>query len=225
MTATTGSPGFIEYYTNSDLDPIPDGFASLATSVNAALGGLITDERQLRSYRWATATQRNAQVGMQPGDTGYQVDIGARFTYHGSGGWTQDPMFLGDMHSTDQVATPGNTTIVAVGPSAVNFTLSGTSNVRVVSTLLVNANTAPARGRVYACVVQGLTPTMTGALVSSVYSQVAFNAAGSAGRASGTVEQTFRLNAGQWTVFPGLQSDTSAVMTALDRNYCSAYIV
>jgi len=84
MTATTGAPGFIEYYTNSDLDPIPDGFASLATSVNASLDLLVGRNRQIQTFRWTNQAAQNAQTGMVSGDEGWRIDTNSLYRYSGS---------------------------------------------------------------------------------------------------------------------------------------------
>lgn len=84
MTATTGAPGFIEYYTLSDVDPIPDGFASLATSVNASLDTLVARTRQIQTFRWANQAAQGAQTGMQSGDEGWRTDTRTSYRYSGT---------------------------------------------------------------------------------------------------------------------------------------------
>lgn len=61
------NPRFVQAYTD---------FAAADTAVTA--------ERQIRTYKWATATQRNAQTGMSEGDIGDQADADQRWRYSGS---------------------------------------------------------------------------------------------------------------------------------------------
>lgn len=69
----------------------PDGFvaamADMATSVDEAL-----DERAIRTYVWADAAGRAAEVGMTEGDTGYQEDTNTYYTYTGSA-WAETSIY------------------------------------------------------------------------------------------------------------------------------------
>jgi len=71
------------YFTDSTpLTPLRDPFNVLVDAVNAnetAIGN-----RQIQTFRWANATERGAQVGMQAGDVGYQSDDTTYYRYNGS---------------------------------------------------------------------------------------------------------------------------------------------
>lgn len=54
--------------------------AAEATSIQDAL----TNSRAIRSYRWADLAARNAQIDMQAGDEGYQIDTNANYRYNGT---------------------------------------------------------------------------------------------------------------------------------------------
>lgn len=56
---------------------VADITSTMATSIQTAL-----NSRQIKTYRWPTITERNAETGMVAGDEGYQVDTGRiyRFT-------------------------------------------------------------------------------------------------------------------------------------------------
>ena len=74
------------YFTDSTpLTPLRDPFNVLVDAVNAnetAIGN-----RQIQTFRWADATERAAQTGMQAGDMGYQVDTDVLYYY--STTWVQ----------------------------------------------------------------------------------------------------------------------------------------
>lgn len=78
------SPDNIAYASTSDDLSVEDITAAMATSVQDALDDLVNDTRQRQTYRWADATARTAQAGMQAGDEGYQVDTATDYIYTGS---------------------------------------------------------------------------------------------------------------------------------------------
>lgn len=59
--------------------------AAEATSVQEAL----STSRAIRTYRWTDSDARDAQIDMQPGDQGYQIDEGAHYQYDGIQ-WTRN---------------------------------------------------------------------------------------------------------------------------------------
>jgi hypothetical protein len=68
--ATFTSPDNIYKPDSTDqVTPLETPFNLLANSVQTAL-----DKREVYSYRWADASERNATTGMRAGDTGYQAD-------------------------------------------------------------------------------------------------------------------------------------------------------
>lgn len=76
------SPDGIYYLDNSSpasLIPFSD---TLATSVQEALNAR-SEGQQLRTYRWADASEQASQSGMQAGDMGYRVDEGFTYVWNG----------------------------------------------------------------------------------------------------------------------------------------------
>lgn len=75
------------YFTDSTpLTPLRDPFNVLVDGINnveTAVGDL-ENSRALQTFRWADATERAAQTGMQAGDMGYQMDTGDTYLYTGS---------------------------------------------------------------------------------------------------------------------------------------------
>lgn len=77
----TTSPDSIYFPTaNDQIAPLETTFATLASSVQAALSGT----RAKFFYRWGNATSRAAQTGMRVGDEGYQTDNGITYRYDGT---------------------------------------------------------------------------------------------------------------------------------------------
>lgn len=77
--ATTTTPDNIYVLESSDPDEPLAWQPAMATSVQNAL-----NSRALQTFRWANATERNAQVGMREGDMGLQEDSGRLYTYTSS---------------------------------------------------------------------------------------------------------------------------------------------
>lgn len=84
------------YFTDSTpLTPLRNPFNVLVDGVNANETS-ITDlgqSRAIQTFRWANATERTAQTGMQAGDMGYQVDTGTQYR-HAGGAWVPSPQAL-----------------------------------------------------------------------------------------------------------------------------------
>lgn len=101
------SPDNIEYPTSGDpVAPLETVFANMAGSTQDAFDGFRTDwedfedTRALRTYRWANATERGAQTGMQAGDIGYQADNGITYFYNGTAWLARGSYALLDKNST-----------------------------------------------------------------------------------------------------------------------------
>lgn len=87
MPANT-SPDNIEYPVSTDpVAPLETVFANMANSVQDAFDGFrvdwndFEDNRAIQTFRWADATERAAQTGMQAGDIGYQIDTKIWYRY------------------------------------------------------------------------------------------------------------------------------------------------
>lgn len=82
------SPDNIQYPVSTDqVAPLETVFANLAQSTQNALtsvGDQVNNQLQIHTFRWANATERAAQTGMQAGDKGYQVDTATEYVYTGS---------------------------------------------------------------------------------------------------------------------------------------------
>jgi hypothetical protein len=90
MPANT-SPDNIVYPVSTDpVAPLETVFANMANSVQDAFDGFRGDWNNfevghaIKTYRWADATERTSQTGMQAGDVGYQEDTGVQYQYSGS---------------------------------------------------------------------------------------------------------------------------------------------
>ena len=68
------------YFTDSTpLTPLRDPFNVLVDGINN-----IASTREIQTFRWADATERAAQTGMQAGDQGYQSDNSTSWVYTNS---------------------------------------------------------------------------------------------------------------------------------------------
>lgn len=84
------------YFTDSTpLTPLRDPFNVLVDGINAVETAVddLEDARAIQTFRWADATERNAQTGMQAGDVGYQVDTSVYYRYLG-GSWVRNAGIL-----------------------------------------------------------------------------------------------------------------------------------
>jgi hypothetical protein len=82
MTGATDPDGISFTEIGDEIDPVAES-AVQASSIQAALSNRI-----LFSYRWPTATEKNAQQNMKEGDTGFQEDTNSSFIYVGLNlGW------------------------------------------------------------------------------------------------------------------------------------------
>lgn len=85
------SPDNIQYPVSTDqVAPLETVFANMAQSTQNAFDGFRIDwndfeaNRAIQTFRWADATARAAQTGMQAGDRGYQIDTGVDYSYNGT---------------------------------------------------------------------------------------------------------------------------------------------
>lgn len=69
MATYTSPDGIYKPDSTDQVTPLETPFANMATTIQAAL-----DKREIYTYRWADASERNATTGMRAGDTGYQAD-------------------------------------------------------------------------------------------------------------------------------------------------------
>lgn len=69
MATYTSPDGIYKPDSTDQVTPLETPFANMATTIQAAF-----DKREIYSYRWADASERNATTGMRAGDTGYQAD-------------------------------------------------------------------------------------------------------------------------------------------------------
>lgn len=82
MTGATDPDGISFAELGDEIDPVTES-ATQASSIQNAL-----NNRILYSYRWPTVAEKNAQVNMQEGDTGFQSDTNSPFIYVGLNlGW------------------------------------------------------------------------------------------------------------------------------------------
>jgi hypothetical protein len=79
MTSLT-TPDNLVIWTVSDPDALSTASAAMQNSVQAALTSN-SNARQIKSYKWANITARNAQAGMTEGDIGYQMDTKTVYLY------------------------------------------------------------------------------------------------------------------------------------------------
>jgi len=80
----TTTPDNIYYADSSTAMSAETISAAEATSVQAALDGLINNNRQVQTYIWANAAARTAQTGMLEGAIGYQSDTDVYYSYTGA---------------------------------------------------------------------------------------------------------------------------------------------
>lgn len=99
---------------------IEDITAAMANSVQVAL-----NSRQVKSYRWPTATQRNTQTGMAAGDEGYQVDTGRVYRYNGSS-WVDISSNTSTVIPTVSISGAGFSINQATGAVSLNAVTSAT---------------------------------------------------------------------------------------------------
>jgi len=69
MATYTSPDGIYKPDSTDQVTPLETPFANMATTIQTAL-----DKRELYTYRWADASERNATTGVRAGDTGYQAD-------------------------------------------------------------------------------------------------------------------------------------------------------
>lgn len=69
MATYTSPDGIYKPDSTDQVTPLETPFANMATTIQAAL-----DKREIYTYRWADASERNATTGMRAGDIGYQAD-------------------------------------------------------------------------------------------------------------------------------------------------------
>lgn len=69
MATYTSPDGIYKPDSTDQVTPLETPFANMATTIQTAF-----DKREIYSYRWADASERNATTGMRAGDTGYQAD-------------------------------------------------------------------------------------------------------------------------------------------------------
>lgn len=100
------SPDSISYPDTSWTGGFIAAIAATVTSIQAAFS-----KRGRKSYQWADATARGAQVGMANGDTGYQVDTGVLYRYNGSA-WRPWSSEWTSYTATLTNITAGNGTVV-----------------------------------------------------------------------------------------------------------------
>lgn len=81
------SPDNIFYADGSTPMSVEAISAAEATSVQEAL----TTSRAIRSYKWPTSVERDAQAGMEAGDQGYQIDTKVTYTYSGTAWLVSSP--------------------------------------------------------------------------------------------------------------------------------------